>query len=358
MTMTVKLTSGDLLQQDVDAIVNTVNTVGVMGKGIALQFKQKWPENFRAYERACKRDEVQLGKMFIYDAGGLLKPRYIINFPTKRHWREKSRLEDIEMGLKDLVLRVKSLGIRSIALPPLGCGNGGLNWDDVRPRIERALAGLPNVDVKLFSPTGAPAPQAQEIRTAKPKLTAVRAAMIKLLAAYRALDYALTRIEVQKLAYFLEEAGEPLQMKFEANNYGPYSNTLEHVLKALDGHYLLGVGDRTGPGEIQVAPDAVEEADSYLSEALQSETAERVSRVTDLIAGYETPYGMELLGTVHWVATHPPWASNVDEAVKAVHAWNRRKQQLMSDEHIRLAWERMAGQNWLGLRERPESHNS
>jgi len=345
--MTVKLTSGDLLHQDVDAIVNTVNTVGIMGKGIALQFKQKWPENFKAYEKACKRGEVLPGKMFIYDAGGLLKPRYIINFPTKRHWREKSTLEDIEAGLNDLVYQVKRLGIHSIALPPLGCGNGGLDWEHVRPQIERAFAALPDIDVRLFSPSGTPAPQAQEIRTTKPNLTAVRAAMIKLLAAYRALDYALTRIEAQKLAYFLEEAGEPLKMKFEANVYGPYSNTLEHVLKGLDGHFLLGVGDRTGPGEIQVAPGAVEEADSYLAEAQQSQTAERVSRVSDLISGYETPYGMELLATVHWVATHSPRATSSEEAAKAVHAWNRRKKLLMTHEHIRLAWQRLANQNWL-----------
>ena len=178
-------------------------------------------------------------------------------------------------------------------------------------------------------------------------MTAVRAAMIKLLAVYRALDYALTQIKIQKLAYFLEEAGEPLKMKFEANIYGPYSNTLEHVLKALDGHYLIGVGDRTGPGEIQVALGAVEEANSYLSDVLQSETAQRVARVSTLISGYETPYGMELLGTVHWVATHEPRASNADEAVEAVHAWNPREKQQMSQEHIRLAWERLASQNWL-----------
>jgi O-acetyl-ADP-ribose deacetylase (regulator of RNase III) len=345
--MTVTLINGDLLQQDVEAIVNTVNTVGVMGKGIALQFKQKWPENFRAYEKACKRGEVQPGKMFIYDAGGLLKPRYIINFPTKRHWRGKSRIEDIEAGLEDLIHQIRRLGIRSIALPPLGCGNGGLDWDDVRPGIERAFAGLPEVDVRLFAPAGAPAPKAQEIRTAKPKLTRVRAALIKLLAAYRALDYALTRIEVQKLAYFLEEAGEPLKMKFEVNRFGPYSNALEHVLKALDGHYLLGVGDRTGPGEIQVAPTAVEEAEAYLAETPQSETAARVSRVSDLIAGFESPYGVELLSTVHWVTTRPPNASTLQEATEAVHAWNPRKKQLMTNEHIRLAWEHLAKHAWI-----------
>jgi O-acetyl-ADP-ribose deacetylase (regulator of RNase III) len=345
--MTVILTNGDLLRQEVDAIVNTVNTVGVMGKGIALQFKQKWPENFKAYAKACKRQEIQPGRMFIYDAGGLLKPRYIVNFPTKRHWRGKSRLEDIEAGLKDLVVQVKRLGIRSIALPPLGCGNGGLDWEDVRPRIERAFADLPQVEARLFAPSGAPAPKAQEIRTTKPKLTPVRAALVKLLAAYRALDYSLTRIEVQKLAYFLERAGEPLNMKFEANMYGPYSNTLEHVLQALDGHYLLGVGDRTSPGEIQVVPGAVDEAETYLAESPQSETAARVARVSDLISGFETPYGMELLSTVHWVATRPPKAPTLEETTRAVHAWNPRKKQLMSNEHIRLAWEHLAKRDWL-----------
>ena len=171
--MTLKLAHGDLLNQEVDAIVNTVNTVGVMGKGIALQFKQKWPENFKAYAKACEREEIKPGKMFIYDAGGLLRPRYIINFPTKRHWREPSRIEDIDAGLKDLVEQVKDLKIKSIALPPLGCGNGGLDWSDVRPRIEKAFSELTDVDVRLFAPEGAPAPQAQQIRTEKPKLTSV-----------------------------------------------------------------------------------------------------------------------------------------------------------------------------------------
>ena len=121
MNMTVTISQGDLLRQDdVDAIVNTVNCVGVMGKGIALQFKNKWPENFRAYEAACKDQQVRLGRMFVFDSGGLVKPNYIINFPTKDHWRGKSRIEFIRDGLVDLVAQVKRLHIRSIAIPPLG----------------------------------------------------------------------------------------------------------------------------------------------------------------------------------------------------------------------------------------------
>ena len=151
--MSVQIASGDLLEQRVDAIVNTVNTIGVMGKGIALQFKRRWPANAKAYETACKRGDVVPGKMFLFDNGGLVDPKFIINFPTKRHWRQPSRIKDIETGLVDLLAVVKRHSIRSIAIPPLGCGNGGLNWEDVRPRIEAAFAGLPELDVRLFSPS-------------------------------------------------------------------------------------------------------------------------------------------------------------------------------------------------------------
>jgi O-acetyl-ADP-ribose deacetylase (regulator of RNase III) len=144
---------GNLLDAPVEALVNTVNTRGIMGKGIALQFKRKFPVMFRDYEQACKTGEVRLGKMHVYDFGNLTDgPHWIINFPTKGHWRERSRLSDIETGLEDLVETVRRLGIRSIAIPPLGCGNGGLNWADVRPRIEAAFTNLPDVKVLLFEP--------------------------------------------------------------------------------------------------------------------------------------------------------------------------------------------------------------
>ena len=147
------ISQGNLLVAPVDALVNTVNIVGIMGKGIALQFKQAFPAMYRDYEMTCKAGEVQLGKMHVFDLGGLASvPRWIINFPTKGHWRERSRLTDIETGLEDLVATVLRLGIRSIAIPPLGCGNGGLNWADVRPRIEAAFTYLPDVNVLLFEP--------------------------------------------------------------------------------------------------------------------------------------------------------------------------------------------------------------
>jgi len=143
---------GNLLEADVEAIVNAVNTVGVMGKGIALQFKQAWPENFKAYAKACKLGEVVPGHMFIFELDGLVNPRFIINFPTKRHWRQRSRLDDIEYGLAALVDEIRRRDIHSVAVPPLGCGNGGLDWAVVRLMIEQAFSTLPDVHVLLYEP--------------------------------------------------------------------------------------------------------------------------------------------------------------------------------------------------------------
>lgn len=149
--------TGDLLAEDAEALVNTVNCVGFMGRGIALRFKKAFPANFKAYEAACRRGEVRPGRMFVFETKQLANPRYVINFPTKRHWRGKSRLSDIDVGLEALVGEIRSRGIRSIAVPPLGSGLGGLNWTDVRPRIERALGPLPDTRVVVFEPKGAPA---------------------------------------------------------------------------------------------------------------------------------------------------------------------------------------------------------
>jgi O-acetyl-ADP-ribose deacetylase (regulator of RNase III) len=148
---------GNLLDAPADALVNTVNTVGVMGKGLALQFKQAYPANFRAYQAACRRGEVRLGHMFTHATDLDGHPRYVINFPTKGHWRSRSRLSDIEDGLAGLCTVIQDLGIQSIAVPPLGCGNGGLGWSDVRPLIVGALGDLPDVHVMLYPPQDAPA---------------------------------------------------------------------------------------------------------------------------------------------------------------------------------------------------------
>lgn len=345
----IELTRGDLLKQDdVDAIVNTVNCVGVMGKGIALQFKNKWPANFAAYAVACKAGEVRPGRMFVFDSGGLVKPNYIINFPTKDHWRGASKLEYVREGLVDLVEQVRRLGIRSIAVPPLGCGNGGLDWSDVRPLIEHAFGALPDVKVRLFEPAGTPDAKSMEVRTKRPRMTAGRAAIVKVLNTYRELNYGLSKIEVQKLAYFLQEAGGPLNLPFVKHHYGPYSDTLRHALNTMEGHFIRGLGDGVVEAEIEPTEDALAEADAFIAEQSHAALADQIARVGRLIEGYQSPYGMELLASVHWVAMREPGAQSIDEAISAVHAWNDRKRQLMRPEHISAAWRRLQEQGWLG----------
>lgn len=344
--MAIKISTGDLLEEHTDAIVNTVNCVGIMGKGIALQFKRKWPANFRAYEAACRTGRMRLGHMFVFDAGGLLKPRYIINFPTKNHWRGKSNLADIEVGLLDLINQVRALDIRSIAIPPLGCGNGGLDWNEVRPLIERAFAKLPNIEVHLYAPAHDHAVRQLAAPESPPKMTPGRAAIIKVLAIYRELSYPLSKIEVQKLAYFLERAGENLRLKFVKHTYGPYSAALGHVLVTMDGTYISGVGDGSETSEIRVIPSALEAAENYLQEN-NSATLQRVQRVSDAIEGFQTPYGMELLSTVHWVGSSAVRPKSIDEVVTRVHLWNNRKKILMSARDISLAWHRLTDEKWV-----------
>ncbi|HEY9293248.1 MAG TPA: macro domain-containing protein, partial [Microlunatus sp.] len=176
----IKEGTGDLLAADVDALVNTVNCVGVMGKGIALQFKRRYPKMFKAYQQACRHGEVRVGRMFVVPTDELNGPQFVINFPTKRHWRSPSKIEFIEDGLADLRRVVEELGIQSIAIPPLGAGNGGLDWDAVEPRIRAALDGLP-AEVTLF----APAAGHRAIRPAgKHRMTYSRALLLELLRTY------------------------------------------------------------------------------------------------------------------------------------------------------------------------------
>lgn len=347
----IEITQGNLLQADVEALVNTVNCIGYMGKGIALQFKQAFPANFKEYEAVCKAGRLTVGNMLIHDNGALLNPRYIVNFPTKRHWRGNSRIEDIAAGLKTLVADVQQLKITSIAIPPLGCGLGGLQWTDVRPLIENAFAALPNVRVLLFEPNGAPEAKNMPVNTQRPKITAGRALVIKLMDAYAALDYSRSLLEVQKLAYFLQVAGEPLRLNYEAGTYGPYANNLNKVLEVMEGHFTRGYGDSQKPdAEIELLQGAVREADDFLLD--KEVSLARLARVAALIEGFETPYGMELLATVHWVASiggkngEPP-ATNPQAAMTSIHAWNPRKQRLFQASHIQVAWRQLAEKGWL-----------
>lgn len=340
-----EITTGNLLNAPVEALVNTVNTEGVMGKGIALQFKQAYPDMFRAYEAACKAKEVRLGHVHIYDLGGLVGgPRWIVNFPTKGHWKAKSRIEDVATGLEDLVQKIRELGIRSIAVPPLGCGYGGLDWNDVEPLIVDAFDRLPEVDVKLYPPSGTPDVSTMPIRTERPKMTPGRAALIAIIKRYQQgmFDPFISLLEVHKLMYFLQEAGQRLNLQYEAREYGPYAKNLRQVLIKLDGHFIQGYGAGADDPkkQLELKEGAIEAAEATFG--TDPALTERINQVSALIEGFEDPYGLELLSSVHWVMRHNHYAAtSADAAIEAVHSWNQRKKKTLRAEHLRSAWERI-----------------
>lgn len=339
--------TGNLLVEDTEAIVNTVNCVGVMGRGIALQFKKAFPENFKAYAAACKRKEVQPGRMFIHDMGGLTNPRYIVNFPTKRHWRGKSRMEDIESGLNALAEEIHVRDIHSIAIPPLGSGLGGLEWPEVRKRIEQKLAGMDSVKIIVFEPKGAPASEKMVRNKEVPKITPGRAALVELMHRYLdgLLDPFVTLLEVHKLMYFMQEAGEPLRLKYQKATYGPYAENLRHVLNDIEGHLISGYADGGDAPDkpLQLVPGAIDDARAFLSE--HQDTQQHFKKVTELVEGFESPFGLELLSTVHWVMKYEH-ARTVDEVTERIHAWNVRKMQF-TPRQIGLALNVLSQKGWV-----------
>lgn len=340
--------TGNILQEDAEALVNTVNCVGVMGRGIALQFKKSFPENYDSYAKACESDAVKPGKMFVYATGWLTNPRFIINFPTKRHWKGKSRMEDIDAGLADLVKVIQEHNIRSIAIPPLGSGLGGLDWQQVRPRIIEALRGFNDLRVIIFEPNGAPDTQTLARTREVPNMTPGRAALVGLMHRYLGglLDPFVTLLEVHKLMYFMQEAGEPLRLNYRKHIYGPYAENLRQVLNRIEGHFISGYGDGGDRPDKQLAlvPGALEEATDFLTQ--KPETQTHFAKVANLVEGFETPFGLELLATVHWVATKEH-ATSLEDVKSKTYAWNNRKQQF-TERQIALAYEALERKGWIG----------
>ncbi|MBU2666517.1 macro domain-containing protein [Actinoplanes bogorensis] len=346
---------GNLLTADADALVNTVNTVGVMGKGIALQFKRAFPANFRAYRAACARGDIRLGHVWAFDTGVIGSRRYILNFPTKQHWRSSSRLADIAAGLDSLVDVVQELGIRSVAIPALGCGNGGLDWNEVRPLIEKACDRMQDVRAIVFPPEGAPSADAMPNATPQPPLTQPRALLVT--AVNRYLDRArlqevrdgISELEIQKLAYFLQVLGAPLRLTFVRGTYGPYAPQLSHVLDALEGHHLTGLGDRSARvtefAPINPVPRSVDAAEELLAD--QPAELERLSTLLDLVEGFETPYSLELLATVHFASGYEPMTDDPGALADRVASWSLRKARMFTEKHVTLAAARLADRNLL-----------
>ncbi|TQS20988.1 macro domain-containing protein [Microbispora sp. KK1-11] len=344
------LAQGDLLAAEVDALVNTVNCVGVMGKGIALQFKRRYPNVFLAYEKACRRGDVEIGRMFVVPTEQLAGPRFVINFPTKTHWRSPSRLEYIDAGLADLREVVRNYGLKSLAIPPLGAGNGGLNWNDVEPRIRTAFADMPDVVVHIY----APATGHREVDPpVKLRMTWGRALLLDLLRKYvrqrQATEpwedpHGASHLEIQKLMYFANTVEPKLSLDFQPGRYGPYSEKVRHLIQNMEGAYLKGFGDGSDRvldhTPIALTEHASAELDRYLNQRDSSNEEAVVNTVLAFIEGFEGPYGVELLASTHWVAVREQaWEPHY--AAQAVRSWTKRKGRIYTDSRVKCALEHL-----------------
>ncbi|MDV3458217.1 macro domain-containing protein [Sphingomonas sp. HF-S4] len=345
--MTITFTQGNLLDAEAEALVNTVNTVGVMGKGVALMFKEAYPENFKEYEAAARAKSLHVGKMFVTRRDAFIGPKWIVNFPTKAHWRYPSRIEWIEQGLEDLLQFISENKVRSIALPPLGAGNGGLDWNEVRALMAEKLGKLDAVSVLIYEPTR----QYQNVakRSGVEKLTPARAAIAELVRRYAILGIECSLLEVQKLGYFLERfSGKlglpPFEFEFGANRYGPYSEKMRHMLNGLDGSYLHSdkrLAD-AGPFEAIRFDEARREAVTLYMKTEGKTHWSAVQATSDLIDGFESPLGMELLATVDWLCQMGVEA-NVEPIRAALASWPggqasaERKLKLFDDRIIVIA---------------------
>lgn len=350
----IRYTQGNLLDAQTEAVVNTVNTVGVMGKGIALMFREAFPENFKIYEAACKRQEVAVGKMLVTKNYELTGPRYIINFPTKKHWIHPSRIEWVQAGLQDLARVIKEHGIRSVALPPLGCGNGGLSWPAVRSEIERALSVTPDVDVIVYEPTATYQNKPKEHGVEQ--LTPARAMLVELIWRYLSVGFECSNLEVQKLAYFLQrfivalQFPNPLRLNFVAHKYGPYADNLRQLLSSLDGSYLhcpKRLAD-AGPMEpIAVNYNRMDQVREFMTTDKAAHYQPALMATFKLIDGFETPYLMELLATVDWIQSQNKGAMSTSSLLTNFARWPggkqsaQRKTQLFGAAVVELAHKRL-----------------
>lgn len=353
----INFTQGNLLEARAEALVNTVNTVGVMGKGIALMFKERFADNYLRYAAACKAKEVQTGRMFVTEVRELDGPRWVVNFPTKRNWRSPSKLEWIEEGLQDLRRFIVDSGIKSIAIPPLGAGNGGLDWAEVKPHIEATLGDLEGVEIMVFEPTDKYQNVAK--RAGVEKLTPARALIAELVRRYWVLGMECSLLEIQKLAWFLERAIErltpdanPLDLRFEANKYGPYADRLRHLLNGLDGSYLRcdkRIGDADPFDVIWFDEGRRDYLATYLKGAEVKPYTEALETTATLIDGFESPFGMELLATVDWLLDREHCEASIAGIRAGLGRWPAgaeaaaRKNRLFDDRAIGFALQRLTG---------------
>lgn len=339
----IQFIEGNLLESRAEALVNTVNTVGVMGKGIALQFKNAFPENYRIYSRACKEKTLDVGNLLITEAHTTTSGKQlIINFPTKTDWRKPSEYSYIESGLQALVQEIKTRKIKSIALPPLGAGNGGLEWSRVKALIEKYLSDL-DCEVWVYQPNYV---VKEVLRKERVALTPARAMLLAVMYDLVRNGEFVSEFAAEKIAYFLQRFGakEVFKLEYQPNYYGPYSGKVKHVLYYLNGSYLSGYStkDKKPFEELSLFMDAETDVLSYLTSQDDSAYIDVVNKTKNFLQGFYSDFGLELLSTLDFIAGN--LSTNDEHAIIAqLEQWSKRKRTLFSDpKFISVAMKRLA----------------
>jgi len=356
----IRVLIGDIFESKAEVLVNTVNTVGVMGKGIALGFRKRFPEMYDDYVLRCEQKDVHLGEPYLYRR--LVAP-HIVNFPTKDHWRSVSRLNDITKGLAYLRNHVDEWGIRSLAVPPLGCGEGKLDWRVVGPTLYRALSHL-NVAVELYAPFGTPheelKPEFLGERTAiegaqirfspsfhiEPGWVAL-VAIIEKVSSER-YHWPVGRIGFQKLAYFATEAGIPTGLSYRRGSYGPYAEDVKQVLSKLINNGLIVERKRGRMLATDIGPTYSDARKAY--EGFLSQWQSQIAKVVDLVVRMNTE-DAEIAATVHFAASQLRKDKGCSpcemDILNYVMQWKLRRRPALDEADIALAIRRLNVLGWI-----------
>lgn len=312
----IRSTTGDILKSESQAIVNTVNCEGFMGKGIAYQFKLAFPKNFESYVTACKKGFLTPGKLHTF----LESNKIIINFPTKNKWREKSKYQFIEDGLIELKRTINDLKIKSISIPPLGCGNGGLDWKKVRETIIAELNDLDQVDILLYEPSQNYSSQP----TIEPSLSLSHYLIMQLKEELSK----FSRFRLQKSAFMVDFFREENYFKFNAHHYGPYSHSLDIISKQIS-EFQKFHSVETCSAKLMVAKK-LQSKNFY--QAID-DTSPFIEKSAKFINSFRNDKSLELATSILYVI-HTTKRTNTEQIINLIQSWSERKKALFSEQEI------------------------
>jgi O-acetyl-ADP-ribose deacetylase (regulator of RNase III) len=328
----IRYIEGNILESNADALVNTVNIVGVMGKGLALQFKKEFPQNYRVYQKACKDGSFSIGDLIVTEEESLLYgKKIIIDLPTKTDWRKPSEYSYIEEGLKKLSDLIREKNIKSVAIPSLGTGHGGLDWNKVKSLIEAILKNT-NSDIQVYLPNFV---IQEAMREERARLTPARAMLLAVLFDLVKNGEFVSEFSAEKVAYFLQRFGasDMFKLNFQPNFYGPYSGKVRRVLYYLNGSYITGYSamDKKPFEPLGIMMDAEKDVMDYLNEGSNLAYLDIVNRTKDFLSGFYSAFGLELLSTIDFLSSKHK-TKDLGTLLSQLKNWSNRKQTLFSNK--------------------------